>query len=493
MIGNRILSTDDYLAIARRRLAVVVVPLLLAPALGWLVSYAVRPQYVSRSLVVIEGQKVAQGGVKPIAKEDVDQRILLLQQRVLSPARLARLVEHWGLQSGKSLDDAVSDLEQNIAIVPLSASEVGAQSKTFSPKDVPGFYIEATTHNPRKSAQLCGEITSEFFEENLKVRDDATQGTTDFLAVQLDEAKRNLDRLDGDLALFKKTHFGELPDDQSHNLQTVMELNSELETNTQALNRAQQDKSYAESLLDRQRTNWAALQNGENPASLQKQLDELQSQLIVLQGRYTENHPEVQKTEADLAQVKQRLKAMDSDKNADPSQAGSREPLEVQQLELQVKRQDEIIAQQTGEQQRLQNQIRLYQGRLTLSPGIEEQYKGLTRDYETGQKRYSDLLATKNDSQMQADLEHGLQGEQMMLLNPASIPLRPSSPNRLLFAQFGLLGGLGLGIGLAFWLEMRDQSIRTEEDVLAVLDVPLLACFPWVIEPNGERPIPLKT
>ena len=493
MIGNRNLSLDDYLAIARRRLAVVVLPLVLAPIVGWLVSYAIRPQYVSRSLVVMEGQKVAQGGVRPIAKEDVDQRILLLQQRVLSTAGLARMVERWGLRGGKSLDEAVVNLEQNIAIVPLSAAEIGAQSKTFSPKDVPGFYIEVTAHDARQSSQVCGEITSGFFEENLKVRDDATQGTTDFLTVQLDEAKRNLDRLDSGLALFKKNHFGELPDDQSHNMQIVMDLNSQLESNTQLLNRAQQDKTYAESLLARQRSNWAGLQNGENPASLQKQLDELQSELIVLRGRYTENHPDVKKAEADLAQVKQRLKAMDSDNNSDPSQAKRREPLEIQQLESQVKREDEVIAQQTAERERLQNQIRLYQGRLALSPGVEEQYKVLTRDYETGQKRYSDLLAKKNDSQMQADLERGLQGEQMMLLNPASVPLHPSSPNRLLFAQFGLLGGLGLGIGLAVWLEMRDQSIRTEEDVLAVLEIPLLVSLPWITEPNRERSIPLKS
>jgi len=49
-----------------------------------------------------------------------------------------------------------------------------------------------------------------------------------------------------------------------------------------------------------------------------------------------------------------------------------------------------------------------------------------------------------------------------------------------MFAGGGLGVGLGLGIGLAMWLELRDQSIRTEADAESVLELPLLAAVPWV-------------
>jgi len=65
-------------------------------------------------------------------------------------------------------------------------------------------------------------------------------------------------------------------------------------------------------------------------------------------------------------------------------------------------------------------------------------------------------------------------------LNPANLPDAPSFPNRLLFAGGGLGVGLALGIGLAMWLELRDQSIRTEADAEAVLELPMLAAVPWV-------------
>jgi polysaccharide chain length determinant protein (PEP-CTERM system associated) len=487
MIGNRELSIGDYLAMLRRRLTVIVILLLLAPLTGFLVSYAVPPRFLSQSLVLVEGQKVAEGYVKPVFKEDVSQRILVLQQQVLSRARVQTLIERLGLLSkGGNLDDTITDIQQNISIGSLSASEIAPLKRTGR-GGAPGFYVSAAAKEPRTAQQLCSAITSMLLDENLKAREQVAAGTTDFLAVQLEEAKRNLDDLDSKLAAFKQQHFGQLPEDDQRNMQILTGLNSQFEANSQAINRAQQDKSYTESLLAQQRASWKALQNASNPATLQQQLAQLQSQLVTLQGRYTEDHPDVMKVKNDIAQVKRELKARDSLNrgNEDTSEkTDEREPPEIQQLGLQIRRYDDAITRATREQARLQNEIHLSQSRLSLSPLVEEQYKILMRDYQTGEKRYSDLLSKKNESKMQGDLERGQQGEQMNLLNPASLPDKPSSPNRLKFAGGGLGAGLVLGLGLAFVLELRDRSIRTEEDVVAILNLPLLVSLPWVDEGN---------
>ena len=57
----------------------------------------------------------------------------------------------------------------------------------------------------------------------------------------------------------------------------------------------------------------------------------------------------------------------------------------------------------------------------------------------------------------------------------------------MLFAGGGLGAGLALGIGLALWLELRDQSIRTEADAEAALELPLLAAVPWVEREAAEN------
>jgi len=58
MIQNRELTMDDYLSMLRRRAKVILIPALLAPLVGFLVSYAFTPKYSSQSTILVEGQKV---------------------------------------------------------------------------------------------------------------------------------------------------------------------------------------------------------------------------------------------------------------------------------------------------------------------------------------------------------------------------------------------------------------------------------------------------
>lgn len=493
MIENRELSMDDYLAMLRRRLKVILIPALLAPLAGFLISFAFSPKYTSQSLILVEEQKVPEGYVKPVVTEDVGQRIATMEQQVLTRSRLQPMIDRLGLAKGRSVDEAVDEIRANISIeqveTDLTPPTAGGTSKKTTKKKpgqastVPGFYVNFTASNPKEAQDICSGLTSMLLEENLRLREGVAQNTTAFLSRQLEQAKRDIDDQDSKLAAFKKQYMGQLPGDEENNLKILMGLNSQLDANTQSLNRAQQDKSYTESLLAQQLAAWKSTQSATNPQTLEQQLASLQSQLITLQARYTDDHPDVAKTKADIAEVKRKLDEM-SAAAAQNTQANDKasasEPPEIRQLRLQVHQYDQVIAQATRDQQRLQEQIRAYQGRVALSPAVEEQYKLLTRDYDTAQKFYNDLLAKKSESAMQTDMERGQQGEQMRLLNPANLPDSPSFPNRWLFTGGGLGAGLAIGMGLALWMELRDKSIRTEQDVLAAMELPMLVSLPWV-------------
>jgi uncharacterized protein involved in exopolysaccharide biosynthesis len=176
--------------------------------------------------------------------------------------------------------------------------------------------------------------------------------------------------------------------------------------------------------------------------------------------------------------------------NITDSSAHATEPPEIQQLRAQVFQYKQTIEQATRSQQALQQQIKVFQARVALSPSVEQQYKELTRDYETLQKVYDTDLAKQRESEKQTAMELEQQGENMRILRPADLPDSPSFPNRWLFAGGGLASGLALGFGLALWLELRDTAVRTEEDVIAVLELPVLSQLPWVgvkvVEKNGS-------
>jgi len=491
MIENRDLTLDDYLSMLRRRLKMILIPALLAPLVGFLISYFFTAKYTSQSLVLVEGQKVPEGVVQPVVTADLAQRIATMQQQVMGRNRLQPIVEKRPnlFKGGTSLEDVLEEVRGGVQIEPvvtdLSQIANTGGGKRKGQGSVPGFYVNFTTANPRDAQDICNDLTSAMLTEFQNSREQVAVSTTEFISRQLDEAKRNLDDQDSKLAAFKRQYSGQLPGDEENNLKVLGALNSQLDANTQTVNRAQQDKSYTESLLAQQLSAWKSSQGNNNPQSLETQLSQLQSQLLSLQARYTEDHPDVIKTKADITEVKKRLAevndtaAKGGDANA---KASATEPPEIRQLRLQVHQYENVLANATREQKRIGDQIRMYQSRVAISPDVEEKYKQLTRDYDTAQKFYADLLAKKSTSEMATDMERRQQGEQMHLLNQASLPESPSFPNRLLFAAGGLGGGLVIGIGLALWMELRDKSIRNEADVVASLQMPVLVSLPWVTE-----------
>lgn len=493
MLGHREMSIDDYLAIARRRKWIILIPAVLVPIVTYAVSLTLSDEYTSRTLVLIEQQKVPDSVVKPVVAEDLAMRLATMQEQILSRTRLQPIIDKFALYkddaSSPHVEEKVARLRKGIGIEPIRPM---AGTRTG---DLPGFYISFTASSARLAQQVCAEITSMFIEENLRARTQRSQGTTDFLANQLAEAKRKLDETDAKLAEFKSRYFGSLPGQEQSNISILTGLSTQLEGVTQALGRAQQDKAYAESLLAQQLATLEATPNGTTgaqPDLLQVQLMTLENSLLVAQARYTDDHPDIIKLKNDIVELKKKIAAPEAHQPdpavADESKPARRETPQIQQLRAQIHQLEQTIREKTRDQARLQQQIGVYQGRLSLSPGVEQQFKELTRDYQTALEFYNDLLIKESQSKMATNLERRQQGEQFRVMDPANLPESPSFPNRPLFAAAGLGIGLAIGVGISLLLEMKDKAIRTEGDVKFFLQVPTLALIP--VAKNGGRSKP---
>jgi len=120
----------------------------------------------------------------------------------------------------------------------------------------------------------------------------------------------------------------------------------------------------------------------------------------------------------------------------------------------------------------------ILRGRLEATPGVESQLTELMRDYTTLQDQYRGLLGKSQDAKVAANLERRQIGEQFKLIDSARLPQRPKSPDRMRLNLMGAMGGLIVGLGFAALLEYRDTSVRTDDDVLVALALPVLATVP---------------
>ena len=497
MSENRELTMDDYLAMLRRRLKVILIPALFAPLAGYLVSYAFSPKFTSTATVQVEGQKVPDTLVQSVITSDFTQRIQSLQERVQATSKLRPLIQSLALVKPDEENKLIEDIQHNMSVEPVitsmsAAGIAGAKKKKASASDepLPGFNVNYIDSDPVRAQKICNAMALLIVDENLRSRAEAAKGTTDFLRSQVEDAKRAIDDEDKKLAAFKKQYMGQLPSDSDNNMRMLMSLNTQLDATTQTLGRAQQDKAYTESMLAQQTAAWKSSQSNTNPQTLEQQLNQLQAQLLQLQARYTDDHPDVIKTKADIAEVQKRLKEVNAaaaaTTNDSSDKASASEPPEIRQLRLQIHQYQGVIQQATLDQKRLQGQIGVYQGRTAMSPGVEEQYKLLTRDDDNAQAFYKDLLTKKSSAELGTSMENQQQGEQMHILLAANLPDSPSFPNRGLFAAGGLGAGLALGFIIAILLEFSDKSIRTEKDAAAIMDLPLLISVPWLGDDEAE-------
>ena len=489
MLGHRELSPHDYLDILRRRRWLIIVPAVLGPAIACGIALLLPNRYTSRTLVLVEEQKVPDAYVQPVVTQDLSLRLGTMQEQIFSRTRLQPIIERFGLYPGSGapipVEDAVAKMRKDIQVTPVRS--VGGNRQ-----GIPGFTISFTAGDPQLAQRVCTQITSMFIEENLRQRQQSSQDTTNFIETQLRDAKSRLDAQDEKLARFKVRHMGDLPDETQRNLNMLGSLNTQLEAVALALNRAQQDKAYSNSLLSQQLATWEAQQStpSVSPETREMEIARLRKQLTTLESRYTAAHPEVIQLKTEIAELEKKTRetsSVDKSESRGPAEeAGLIEPPQIQQLRSQLHADDLAIQNYAREQERLLEQINQYESRIQLSPLIEQEYKELTRDHETALAFYNDLLRKKQQSTMATDLERRQQGEQFLVMDPANLPEKPSFPNRPLFAGVGFAGGLVLGLLWALLLEMVDRSLRTDRDIEFFLGLPTLAMIPSIGKAAGR-------
>lgn len=486
MLGHRTLVVEDYIAIVKRRGWIVLIPLILFPIIGFGLTFFIAPQYLSETLVLIEGQKVPDNYVKAVITSDLDSRMASMKEQILSRSRIQPIIERYNLYADKrmSLDDRIDLVRKSIEIRPI-ISDI-AQSR-----GLPGFKITFKAGDAHTAQLVCSEITSLFLGENLRSRQDSAEGTTDFIKSQLSEAKRNLDEQDAKLAAFQRQYMGRLPGESSPNVNMLTSLNTQLEATTQNLTRMEQDKSYEEAMLAQQIQVYQSASSGNGSVTNsggavmtgpQVQLQTLLAQEADLTSHYADEYPDViavRRKIADLRKQIARTPAPAPVSAASPTAPSRFDPPAVQQLRAQLRSLELGIQEKRKEQSQLQANIRTYQDRIESSPLVEQQYKQLTRDYQTTLAAYDDLLGKMNQSKMATDLEKRQQGEQFRIVDAATLPDAPFSPKRSVFVVAGLASGLGLGLLIIAFLEYKDTAMRTERDVWAFTKLPTLAVIAY--------------
>jgi polysaccharide chain length determinant protein (PEP-CTERM system associated) len=358
--------------------------------------------------------------------------------------------------------------------------------------------------------KVVEQLASFFIDTNALERGTQADQTSDFLDSQLTDARSRLEAQEKKLEVFRQRNSGRLPTQTQTNMQAIQNTQMALQAMVESLARDRDRKLMLERLYtdasadlpagaavsapEASRPGDAASALPAN-ATPQQRLDAARSQLAQQEARLSPKHPDVIRLKRLIADLEKQVAAEELQRPMSP-EAGQEPPTgteearrrdRLREMRAEIESLDRQIAFKEGEERRLRGEIGVYQARLEAVPGIESEWVALTRDYDTLQATYRDLLAKSENSKMAASLEQRQIGERFRILDPPRVPPQPYGPNRVKINAIGSAAGLGFGlllIGLAYY---RDSTIRSEADVRGACDLPLLALLPMVTTEKDRR------
>src|SRR5262249_27360697 len=394
-------TLEDYGTIAWRRRWWLIVPLFVGWGFVVISGRFMSPRYRSETVILIEQQRASEQYVLPNIAVDLQARLQNITQQILSRTKLLEITRRFHLygqdQRPNDPDALVERMRRDIKIDLIQA--------LGRPGELSAFRVSYSAPSPVLAQQVTKELTSFFIDENLRNRRQTSEDTTQFLERELESARVDLEREDERLRRFKASHLGELPEQLQTNVQILTGLQTRLQAETDALETANQQKVYLESLLTQYQSAHPHFRNQSSgtelsAANLDDQLARLNAQLADLSVRYKPDHPDVRQLKEKIATLEQWKKQAEAqaqspkDERTTRSAVSALSPSELQeaapalQIENQLSANRLKIASLEHSVGKLDKQIGEYQNRLNVAPLREQEFAEINRDHEQSRAAY---------------------------------------------------------------------------------------------------------
>jgi polysaccharide biosynthesis transport protein len=489
------------LAILRRRVLIAAVAFTTVIAAAIAFAVYLPDLYRSSAIVTIE-RPLPDGVIRTNVSNELESRLYQIRQEVLSRERLTGLIKRFDLypelRRKTGFEDVLNQAREDIDWQPNGPEQVSGRTKTVA------FTLTYTGTDQRNVADVTNAIAQFFVEHNSAIRAGEARRAVQLLEEQMKAAKQQVDIQDARMRDFTLRNQAQLPQAAGVAMAQYQSLADALRRN---LDDQRRNGDAREKLLEglEDASSLAAAAKGVIAADgqdipLSKELAEANERLaqarkdLVEAERkgFTGNHPDITgaqsritAAEKDVQEQRARdLAAYKAKQNADAQrQAVNSSPQNLAALprsRRSIKDFDDELARLKSEEQLLQQRIAVLQQRFDSTPGVQEGYLQVQREYSFAKENY-DVLARKFDEARVAEsVEAGHQGENFRILDSAVPPEGPSAPNRLRLVLMGLLLALAAMAGAVVLAEQFDTSFHNVDEVREFTGVPVLATIPQI-------------
>jgi polysaccharide chain length determinant protein (PEP-CTERM system associated) len=502
--------------------------LLLGTACAAVYSFQLPSLYRTSTLILVEPQRIPAAYVSPTVTSTVQERLSTISQQILSRSNLERIILQFNLYQQQSASGPRNAFAETIQ--PYLRGLLGQHAMPVINQLIPwlephappmevlvermrqdievkvmggnnAFSIAYVGVDPLTVMKVTNIMASLFIDENLRIREQQAEGTSEFLAIEHAEAKKDLENQEIALKEFKERHMGALPEQMMTNLRTLDRFQIELQTINDGLKSAEDRKLlYQAQLTDLERQidgSKAGTTSDIGTGGLASRIEQLKEELTRLQAQYREHYPDIGLLKKQIHDLEEQLVRVDQQKKAqnlpasptlapiNPSITSQRQSISAQLQAINVE-----INGLRAKQNRLAALIKDYEDKVEMTFANEQQLLDLTRDYEMSRQNYQALLQKRLNARVSENLEKRQKAEQFRIIDPAQVPEKPFKPDRVKIVLLGSVLGLVAGAGLIFLRESLRPSYRRLEDLQESVQLPVLATIP-IYDADQDITLPL--
>jgi len=448
---------SQFLSILRARKWVALMVLLLVVATTAVVSLLLPKQYTATSSVVVDVKPdpvsamayptmALPGFVATQVDIMTSERVALRVIRDLKLLDSPQLREQW-LQETEGVGTIeqwlVGLLLRKLAVVPSRASNI--------------IQITYQSADPRFAAGLANAFAQAYITTTLELRVDPAKQFTSFFNAQSKEAREALETAQARLSSFQREK-GIIAADERFDVENARlnEISSQL-VQIQAISsesRSRQAQAQGES-GDRTQE----VINNPLIAGMKADLNRSEARLQELNSKFGDRHPQVIEAKANIGELSSRIDA------------------EVRRVTGGVTVTNTINAQREAQ---IRRELEAQRTKMLRMKAVRDEGQVLVREVENAQRAYDALMSRLTQTALESQTTQSYAN----VLSVAAPPTEHSSPKLLLNMLLAVFLGFLLAVGVTFVVEFSDRRVRSADDVLASLGIPVLGSLP---KPGTKR------
>jgi capsular exopolysaccharide synthesis family protein len=436
----------------RRRWTVLAITVAVTTLVA-LSSFKTRPVYKAVARIEVEPDTPQVQTLNQVYQPTQnDQDFLRTQIQIIQTDNLAwRTIQELGLAQnsafvGKVDPHPVESDARKLGLMGLFKSRLSVEL-------IPGSRIMTVGYestDPQLAARIANTLVDNYTDYSFRQKYDVTRQAAGRMEQQLDELKAKVEKSQRDLVEYQRENtIVDTGDKQNVIEQRLGQLSTDL---TQAQNeRIEKEAIYNQVKANPERVH--GLTHDDPLQHLQEKLADLRSQYVDALNQYGPNYPKVVRLGKDVAEAEAQITS---------ERDGAVE--RYRNVYIAAKNREQLLEQAVAQQKEELGNF----NRLLVEHNI------LKGEFETNQQLYQKLLEHLKDATVTA----GLRSTNIHMVDPALPPVAPIRPKTRLNIMMGLMVGLVLGAMAAFIQEAIDSSLKTPEEVEALIAAPALAQIP---------------